>query len=314
MTVLVAPPTVGQAAQALDDFKYDEALRLLPPEAELSECTRDELIRYFSTRALALTNLKRDQEATAAFTRLFSFAPEWTLPDQYGPRVQTMVGQVKANLEGKEARLQFTAGVLKATADAAGLVTGVTVSWKVQGGAVETKRFPVGDVAAPWPGDKPVQAWARLTGLNNSTLLTWGSEAAPNNFVPMVTQAPVQASAGLGPAAFAGMGALAGAVGAAVVGTVFAVSSQDAQKALAVVTRDADGRITSLTQKQAYALDQRASGDATAASVFFVVGVGLAAAGAGLIIYDRASVSPTGTGVALSVPLDATFGFAGVSR
>lgn len=291
---------------ALDDFKYDEALKLLPAEADVKAYSRDELIAWFSTRALALLNLKRDEEAKATFNRLFVFAADWKLPDHYGPRVQTLVGSLKAEAEDKGlVTLTFSAGALHATKDKLGVAAGAELFWKVDGGSVERRTLAFGESPAPWPTDRRVDAWGTITGLGGSVLVEWGSEAVPQRFEPRVMASP--SSAGLGAPAFIGLGALVGAAAAAVAGTALAVSSQDAEKAFAVATRDADGRITSLTQRQAYQLDARARGDATAAGIFFTVAAGLAATGTGLILFDRISATPSAGGVAFTVPLDATF-------
>jgi hypothetical protein len=143
--------------------------------------------------------------------------------------------------------------------------------------------------------------------------LEWGTENAPTRLEPIqvmkVEGAAAKTGRVWGPV---GIGVGAAAVLAAGLGVGFAVGSQDAQKAAANATRDASGRITSLTQRDAFALDARAKGDVGAASAFFVSAAVLAAAGAGLIIFDRVSAAPGPGGVALVVPLDANFGFAHV--
>lgn len=309
LTLTAAPPSLQEATVALDELKYDEALKLLPPEAEVKGFTRDELISWFSTRALALLNLKRDDEAKATFNRLFVFAPDWKLPDHYGPRVQTLVGSSKAEADGHGlVTLTLSGGTLKVTKDKLGVATGLEIFWKVDGGAIEQRSVPLADTPAPWPTGKRVEAWARVVGMGGSSLVDWGSEASPQRIeAPVSVARAAPAQVGLGAPAFIGLGALVGAAAAAVAGTAFAVSSQDAEKAFAVVTRDAEGRITSLTQRQALALDNRSRSDATAAGIFFTVAAGLAATGTGLILFDRISATPSPGGIAFTVPLDATF-------
>ncbi|MFT3711905.1 MAG: hypothetical protein QM817_30055 [Archangium sp.] len=307
LTLTAAPPELRKATQALDDFRYDEALKLLPQEGAIQNYERAELTEWFSTSALALLNLKRENEATRRFLQLFSFAPEWVLPDQYGPRVQTLVAKTRADAaRNGVVSVRFEGGLLRTTSDSLGLASALAVSWRVKDGVVERALLELKPAQQPpWPRGTAVEAWARVVGLSGSTLATWGSENEPVHLEPMTVQvsgreAPVATSGtGLRAPGFIGLGALGGAAVSAVLGIGFALGSQDAQRALGGVTRDMDGRITSLTQRDAFALDARARSDATAAGVLFTVAGVLAAGGVGLLLFDRLTVVPTPGGVAM---------------
>lgn len=306
-----APDGLHQATQALDDLNYDGALKLLPPEAAIQAWRREEVVEWFSTRALSLLGLKREAEAAETFRRLFSIAPEYVLPDQYGPKVLTQVAIYRADAaKSGTLSLRFEAGLLRVTVDATGLARQLEVSWREPNGPVKTVSLPVTDrQPAPWPRESRLDVWARLVGLEGSTLTEWGTENAPTRVEPLTV---VVVSRPLGTWGLVGLGAGAGALVAAGLGTGFALGSQDAERAAAGVTRDAEGRITSLTQREAFALDTRARADAGAATGLFVTAAVLAAAGVGLVVFDRLSVVPAAGGAGLVVPLDAHFGFAGV--
>jgi hypothetical protein len=127
-----------------------------------------------------------------------------------------------------------------------------------------------------------------------TVLLTTTTQAPPPPAPPRV-------------ALIAGLAALGAGAASAALGTGFAVASGDAERALATATRDAQGRITSPTQREAFGLDARARADSGAAAAFFIAAAVCGAAGAGLLVFDRVTATPSPGGVSLSVPLDATF-------
>ena len=96
----------------------------------------------------------------------------------------------------------------------------------------------------------------------------------------------------------------AGAV-AAGVGVAFGFMSTDARAQVTGATRDEHGRVTSLTQRDAAALEASAQTQATVANVLFVTGGVLAAGGLVLIIVGPdaapvATLAPAAGGVVLS--------------
>lgn len=309
----VAPGTLEQAARALDDLQYETALAVLPPEAEVGGYSRAELVTWFSTRALALLGLKKDAEAAETFRRLFTFAPEWKLPEQYGPKVVTLVAGLRAEAEERGApSLTLEGGVLKATGDSTGLAQELEVSWRPPGGPATSTRLPlVPAQPPPWPQGAQLEVWGRVLGLSGSTLAEWASEQAPLRVGPLAPTPAAVTSKPLGRWAFLGLGAAAAGLVAGGLGVGLAVSSQEAERALASATRDGSGRITSLSQRDAFALDARAQGNATGAGALFLTGGLLVAAGAGLFIFDRVTVAPAPGGALLTAPLDAHFAVAG---
>ncbi len=319
MCVLAAAPeALQEATRALDDLQYQAALDKVPAERAISGWRKEEVLEGFSTRALALLGLKRDGEAKQVFQRLFSLAPDWVLPDQYGPRVRTFVSSIRAEaVRSGVLSVRFEGGVLRITRDSFGLGQELEVSWREPEGSWQSAKVPLEDrQPAPWPREKRLEVWGRVLGLKGSTLHEWHSENAPIRLEP---QAVVAVEGGTGPrpiGMFGIVGIGAGAVGliSAAIGVGFAVDSQAAERAHANVTRDADGLITSPTQRQAFELDRQAAASAGAATAFFVTGGALVAAGATLLIFDRVRVAPAAGGAVLTVPLDATFAIAGGSR
>lgn len=314
-----APERLHEATRALDDLQYQAALDKLPAEDTIKQWDRVELTSWFSTRALALLGLKREAEAGQTFRRLFSFAPDWVLPEQYGPRVLTFVSAARAAaVRAGTVSLRFEGGLVRATRDAPGFSRQLELSWREPDGAVQRVALPFAESQpAPWPRDKRVEVWGRVLGLQGSTLYEWGSEPAPLRIEPLqVMTVEVKSTAPsplLGTLGAVGLAAGAAGLLALGLGTGFAVASQDAQRALAGASRDSAGRITSLTQREAFALDARVSGDAGVAAALFVSAGVLAAAGAGLVLFERLRVTPAAGGAVLTVPLDASFAFAGVS-
>lgn len=311
---LAATPAeqLAEAAQALDALDYEKALATLPATESVTGFTVEQVTALFSTRALSLASLKREDEAAEAFRQLFSVAPEWKLPEQYGPRIRTLAGMAAAEAEEKGTlAVQYEGGQIKVGKDSYGFATGFELTWRVDGGGPTSRTFPVGvTLPPPWAGDRPVTASGRFVGLGGSTLATWGNEQEPLRFVPV--GAPPAPSAGLKlrPLTIAGLAAGVAALAAGGVAIGFLGPSTEAQRALANATRDADGRITSLTQREAFLVEQRSASAATVSGALFVTAGVLAAGSVGLLLSERVRATPGPGGVALTVPLDATFGLA----
>lgn len=319
--VLAATPAekLETSVRALQDLQYAQALSSAPADTEVKGFSHEQVTAWLSTRALALAMLKREAEASAAFRQLFSVAQEWQVPDEYGPRVRTLVLEARAAAQrAGVVSLTFAGGAVQAKKDPFGFATDVELSWRAGKAAVKTVRVPLAaEINPPWPNDVVVEAWGRIVGLNGSTLATWGSEAHPQRFEPAVAVVPPEpapAPSKIRPMFIAGIATAAVGVAGLAVGGVFMVQAGEPGRVLASATRDQQGRITSISQRDAFALEARAKQDATLGTALLVAGGIAAAAGAGLMIAGRATAAPTPGGVSVIVPLDATFRFAGVSR
>ncbi len=313
-----APAQLREATQALDDLQYQVALSRLPAETNIEAWRREEVTQWFSTRALALLGLKREAEARQAFERLFSIAPEWALPDSYGPRVRTFVSAAHAEaVRSGSISLRFEGGLLRASADAFGYARQLELFWREPGGPTRSATLPLQErQPAPWPREKRLEVWGCVLGLEKSTLSEWGSQDAPIRLEPLAVvnvegPPPSRVLGGLG---LVGLAAGGAAFISAGVGTGFALSSQEAERTRSNATRDGDGRITSILQRDAFALDARVQREAGTATVFFVTAAALVTAGVGLVLFDRLRVVPAPGGVMISLPLDAWFGVAQGAR
>ena len=322
ITSLHASPVdqVTSARQALDELRYADALAALPPQADIAGFTKAQVIDWAATRALALAALKRDPEATQAFKQLYSVAHDWQVPEEYGPRVRTLALEAKdqASRAGVLA-VSFSGGQFLVTPDANGWGMELELTWREDGGPPRTTRQPLQAFAAPWPAAATVDAWARVVGLQGSTLLEWGSAEKPNHFAPEVKHEappPIAQSPGFfsHPLTIAGTAIAAAGLIAFIPAGVFAGQSGAAARALANATTDSNGLITSPTQREAFATAARADQAATLSGVFFVTGGVLLATGVGLVLYDRVRVTPAPGGAGLLVPFDATFSLTSESR
>ncbi len=305
---------LAEAAQALDALDYEKALTALPKVEEVSGFTRDQITTLFSTRALSLASLRQEEEATEAFRQLFSVAPDWQLPEQYGPRIRTLAGMASAEADEKGTlAVRYEGGLIKVGKDSYGYATGLELTWRVDGGGPTTRVFPVGvSLPPPWAGSQRVEVYGRFLGLGDSTLATWGNAQEPLRIGAPEGEAPPPPSPRLTlrPLTLAGIGAGALALAAGGVALGFAGGSTEAQRTLAAATRDPFGRITSLTQAEAFLIEQRSASAATVSGAFFVAAGVLAAGSVGLLVFDRVRATPGPGGVAFTVPLDATFGLA----
>jgi hypothetical protein len=315
LSLLMATPAerLDAAAAALDALEFERVLATLPSVSEVTGFSREQVERLFAVRALALVSLRREDEASEAFRQLFAVAPDWKLPEQYGPRIRTLAGSAAAEAEEKGVLgVTYEAGKLRVGKDAYGFATAFELTWRVDGSGPTTRTFPVGvTIPAPWAPDRRIDTWGRIVGLAGSTLLEWNTPLAPLRIEPaLVTEVPQRRSSPLRPLVIAGIavGAVALAAGGAAVG--FAGASTEAERALASASRDAEGRITSLTQRDAFLIEQRSATAATLSGVFFVTAGVLAAGSVGLLVFDRVRATPAPGGVSLTVPLDATFGLA----
>jgi hypothetical protein len=176
---------------------------------------------------------------------------------------------------------------------------------------------PSGNALVPTVATE-VRWWVELLGDKDAVLIVLGSQSQPlvdsaiappqpppvplveATMPPAVGQSPASAPAWLRPT---GIGLGAGAAVAGGIGAYFAVTSTSARSQLTNATRDGTGAITSLTQVQAAAADQRARDSAVIANTLFVAAGGLLGLGVVLFLvggHDDVAVTPTGTGVTVS--------------
>lgn len=301
---------LAEAQRAFDDLQFERALTLTPAPANWSGFSRVEVVHALTLRALCLASVKRDDEARLAFRQLLALEPTWQLPDQFGPRVRTLVLEAKdAVSRAGQVSLGVEAGSVVLSGDASGLAQSVSMSWRTAAGTKSVKAPLANRIAAPWSTNEPVDVWLTLLGPADSVLLEWGTAAAPKHLAPAVVATSVTESAPTRLSTFGIAGIVAAGVGvAALGGGIFALTQADQPRAvLAAATRDADGRITSLTQREAFLLDARATGAWQAAGVLLIAGGLAVAAGVTLFLLGPVTVSASPSGASLVVPFDADF-------
>ena len=176
------------------------------------------------------------------------------------------------------------------------------------GWRVEERPLVEGRAAAGMPGER-VEWWAELLGEQQAVLMTLGSEAQPLVAAvpgvqalappsPLATPAPQVAAGPTSPLRILGYVGLGLAVGAGAAGGYFGLQSREARARVEGATEDEGGVTTGLTQKEAYALDERARSQAGLANVLFGVAGAAAIAGGTLwVLGAPVTVSATPTGV-----------------
>lgn len=306
LVVVVAPAEqLLKAQEAFDALEFEKVVALAPQPPEWKRFTRPQVIQALSLRALSLASVKRDQEAAVAFRQLLSIAPEFQLPEQFGPRVRTLMLEAKDVTEKDRLIITFEGGAFVISGTAAGLAQRVVIGW-----GNRLAEFPVSArLDAPWAKGTQVDAWASVLGPGGSVLAEWGSEAAPRRVGVLAAPAAVAERPARPLSTLSLIGIVTGAVGvAAVGGGLYALTlAARPEQALAQATRDMQGRITSLTQRDAFALDAAANGAWQAAGGLLIAGGLAVAAGVTMFILGL-SVGVGPSSVSLSVPFDADFG------
>lgn len=297
---------LAEAQRAFDELQFERALSLTPSPASWKDFSREEVVHALTLRALCLASVKRDDDARVTFRQLLALEPSWQLPDQFGPRVRTLVLEAKdAVSRGGRLSLAVEAGAVVLSGDSFGLAQAVAMSWRT---AAETKtvKAPLANrIEPPWSASEPVEVWLTLLGPADSVLLQWGTDEAPKRLgVALAAPAPATRLSTIGIAGIVAAGVGVAAIG----GGLFALTQADQPRAaLAAATRDAQGRITSLTQREAFLLDARATGAWQAAGVLIIAGGVALAAGVTLLLIGPLQVSASPSAVSLTVPFDADF-------
>jgi hypothetical protein len=315
-------PDLSRARQFLDGLRYAEAARALEAARARPGNDRDTLLQILELQGVVAAMLQQPAKASAAFQTLVVLAPEHRLTGDYAPRVVTPFFEAKAWVVEQRAALRLEAAPASKT-DAT--IDGVAV--QVTSDVLKlarTVRFHLSADGAPWrQEERPlvegrstvavrgerVQWWAELLDERRAVLSTVGSATAPlRETAPRlqaITAAP-KPSPGTpeleGPpgspwrtAAYVLLGAAAG-TGAA--GGYFGWSAHSARARVEGAPVDERGLTLGLTQREAFALDERARSNAQLANLLFgVAGVTALAGGTLWVLGAPVTVSATPTGV-----------------
>ncbi|MFZ5438536.1 MAG: hypothetical protein ACOZQL_00940 [Myxococcota bacterium] len=317
---LAAPPgKLAEARRMVDDLELEAAIKLLDSLEKTEGNTRAELLELYLLQGIAFGTLGKEAKTRDAFRRLLVLEPSAALPADLPPRVRTPFFEAKdwASTNGPLAAL------LSAELDG-GEVRSVSV--KVDKDVLrlaKVARFHLEEQVVDVPLEKgrasaPLRA-ARVTWfvelLSERRAVVLSSERRTDGQLepqaasgsgapgPLETRAP--ASPGGTWRRPVGVGLLGAGAVAAGVGVVFGLQANAARAKVVDAQRDASGRVTSLTQREAAALEASAQSQALLANVLFGVGGALAAAGVVLIIVGPSeapvvTLAPTPGGVVLS--------------
>lgn len=307
---------VADARRQLDDLEFEAALKSLDAAERSEGNTRETVLEIHLLRGLAFGTLGKDAKTRDSFRKLLMLDPKAELPGDLPPRVKTPFFEAR---EWSEANGPLTVVPSAELEDGAVKWLVVTVRKDVLR-LVRAVRFHVGeevfDVAVtqgvartPVPGPS-ASWWAEALSDRKGVLLTLDArvdgrgpgEAVVATSPEVVTQALSGGGAWRRPLGGALLGAGAVAAG---IGVAFGVLSSGARAQVTGATRDDEGRVTSLTQRQAAELEAQSRSQATVANVLFVSGGVLAAAGVVFIVIGPdaapvASLTPAAGGVVLS--------------
>lgn len=311
---------LAEARKLIDDLELDSALKVLDAAEKSEGNDRATLQELYLLQGIAFGTLGKEAKTRDSFRKLLMIAPEATLPADLPPRVRTPFFEAKdwASTNGPLLAVpsaDFGDGQVRAVKvvvekDVLRLARSVRFHLEVNGVDRPTEvPFTAGRAATP-VGKASVTWWAEVLNERGGVVKELGSAAAPreDRVAPAAAvQTPgVETEGRAGgwrrPTGIAVLGAGAVAAG---VGVVLGLQANDARSKVANATRDELGRVTSLSQREALALEASGRSQATIANVLFGVGGALGAAGLVLIILGpeqapTVALSPTAGGVVLS--------------
>lgn len=310
-------PDLKKGEELFAQYKYAEARTAMTKARAARGLDRATLIRILEVIGISAGQQRQAAPAQAAFKDLLYLAPNHQFDTEFAPRVMTPYFEARGQVIEGGGALQFTADTERAT---------VVVKDRLQLGKVV--RFHSRAGAAPWavadvvptngkatlPGaPTDVSWWAELLGDNETQLALVGTEAAPQverppqavaaaptppPAPPPEVVAPVMKTSALRPVSY---GVLAAAAVAGGVGAYFGVTSSSAFSQLRTAARDGSGRVTSLTEKQAYELSASGRQSGTIANALFI-GAGALGVTAVVLWFAGApvAVAPAPNGVLVS--------------
>lgn len=333
-TVAVAPPDLKTAEALMAKYKYAEAQAALKKARAAKGLDRASLLRILELQGIAAGQQRQAGPATAAFTELLVLDPTHKLGEDFAPRVSTPFLEASSSVAetGALELKQLPPGTRDGRVVALNVevpkdplkLTRSLVFHFMLGGAWQTKTatLDAGKASVSTDAGEPeVKFWVELFGDNEAQLVVLGSESAPvlaTPPAPMVSATPpppptpvvepivTKAASSGGGVRTASYFVLGGAVVAGGVGAFFGIRNSTTLGSITGATRDADGRITGLTEREAQTRGAQAATDGAIANVMFVSAGALAAAGVVMFIVGgpetpaKVSLAPAPGGVLVS--------------
>lgn len=317
-------PKVEEARKLIDDLELEAALKALDAADKTEGNSRATVLEILTLQGVAFGTLGKDAKTRDSFRKLLLLDPDAKLPGDLPPRVRTPFFEAKewASSNGPLAATpgaELGEGLVRAVKltmerDVLRLARLARFHLKIDG-ADQLVEVPfTGGKAVANVGKTGLTWWAEVLSERKGVLFAVASASAPRSEStgvnpaaaavtppPTVAQGPV-AGAWRRPTGFVLVGAGAVAAG---IGVALGLGANDARSKVTAATRDELGRITSLTQRDAAALEASAHTQASVANVLFGVGGALAAAGVVLVVMGPSTepvvaLSPTPGGVAVT--------------
>ncbi|SEU19071.1 hypothetical protein [Stigmatella erecta] len=331
-TLLLAPLAWGEVPNAelprarrlLESLRYAEAARALDAARAQLGNDRDTLLDILELQGVVAAMLQQPAKARAAFQTLLVLAPDRQLKGDYAPRVVTPFFEAKAWVTDQQAVLR-----LEAVPPAAGATSVESLSVRTPVDPLKlgrTVRFHLNENGTTWRHQtSPLQEgqasvavkgpqvrwWVELLDERQAVLSTLGSATVPLTaspplppaFTPKASRAeetPALEKAPSSPWRRAAYVCLGVAVGSGAAGGYFGLRSRHARADVEGAAVNEQGLTTGLTQREAYALDDRARSNARLANILFgVAGATALAGGTFWVLGAPVQVSATPAGVVL---------------
>lgn len=307
---------------ALEYKEADDALELAWKSPGNSTAQLVDILRLKGIVAASLGNSSR---AVTNFLTMFTIDPEAKVADGLPPRVMTPYFEAKGRLSEKGALKLKTSSsrdadgnaqlIVEVVADPLGLVKSSRISFRLNGGARQTVTSETLPGMATVAGVQ-IDWWAVALNEFGGVLGTFGSEAQPlvgpppRQPTPQVdATAPAKApSTPMSPVRIAAFPLLGGAAACAGIGIALGANAASLKTQIDTLPTDASGHVTTMSQKDAQAIDQQQRGLATGANVLFI-GAGALAVTA-VVLFIAGSTPPV-TPTAFIGPGGASLGVAG---
>ncbi|MBS2030468.1 MAG: hypothetical protein JST54_21375 [Deltaproteobacteria bacterium] len=315
LAAAAAPPApLDQARSEMAALRYDKAETALRAGLSADGNDRATLLALLSLTGEVKAIVGKADESTAAFKELLYLAPDTAPSASWSPKVSSRFTEAKAWLAAAaplsvepadpiSANGQVQAVVLEVHDAALKLATQVRLNVN---GTPTTVAVPAdGKIVAPITPATEVKYWAELLGPAGATLLALGAPTAPL-MAKAAPGVPLSLKADAAPADHSALRpysyAVAGAGVALLAGsTSFALGASSDRSKLANAAKDANGRVTGLSQQDAFSLYSEGNSRASTAVFLGATGAAVLAAGVGLWIYSRpVAVVPTPSGVAVA--------------
>lgn len=331
-TMAVAPAELKNAEALMAKYKYPEAQAALKKARATKGIDRASLLRILELQGIAAGQQRQAEAAKAAFTELLVLDPNHKLGEDFAPRVSTPFLEASSSVAetgsleikqllptAKDGRV--VALNIEVPKDPLKHVRSLVFHFSSANGWQTRPATLDGGKASVSVDGTEVQWWVELFGENEAQLVLLGSESAPlvaTPPAPMVSATPppppspgvdpivgksTSSGGGVRTASYFVVG---GAAVAAGVGAYFGIRSSTALGSITSATRDADGRITGITEREAQTRGAQAAADGTIANVMFVSAGALAAAGVVMFIVGgpetktKVSLAPSPGGVMVS--------------